>query len=592
MKPLPILNCDQLLDFCKIDPNLHEIRQYVGLDKNIFDDAFQPAIKCFVELVQLAPASESHHHACPGGLIIHTLDVMALALKKRKGYQLPIGGSIHEIGLQRHLWTYAVFVGCLLHDIGKLSSSTRLIGIRKDGSEFCWTPQSGPLTEIDRAKSYRIEFRKTPYQYHARLALTHWSLIPENGRTWLIEAGHIMSELTAWLWGDRYESGMIGEIIEYADRESTAKNLQLPPGPRFSNQIPAIDRYIKLIRTLLNDNLIKVNVNGGMGWVDHDGYLYLVCRSLAERLIHECNQLGLRNLPQDPVRVWDILQEHGYAITNDAGKAIWTIEVKTESFSHQFTCLKFESRKFSTPAKLLSPLSGEIRVLAGNNDTNTSAALVTEKLETVENLAPVTHETAGGAETGTKDFEKQENAEESAESKFLGPEVTPESIKGTDPNDGQGETAEAAALQKSETAEGPNLQGISVIQNLDYEGPETARKFLGWLQRSILERTLVLNSTQSEVHIVEEGVFLLAPAIFKTFLRLHNLEENKHNNLSKRFARLRKHIRNGDLNIHTYWVKGNNRATAIKGWVIPFNVIYEADAEIPAKNKYVQKVWP
>jgi hypothetical protein len=91
------------------------------------------------------------------------------------------------------------------------------------------------------------------------------------------------------------------------------------------------------------------------------------------------------------------------------------------------------------------------------------------------------------------------------------------------------------------------------------------------------------------VHIVEEGVFLLAPAIFKTFLRLHNLPEDKHKNLSKRFGNLRKHIRNGDVNIHPYWVSSSNRATKINGWLIPFSVIYENDYPVPHPNKFIQK---
>ena len=114
-------------------------------------------------------------------------------------------------------------------------------------------------------------------------------------------------------------------------------------------------------------------------------------------------------------------------------------------------------------------------------------------------------------------------------------------------------------------------------------------KFLTWLQRGLLEKTILINNNSAEVHIVEEGVFLLAPAIFKTFLRLHNLPVDKHKNLSKRFANLRKHIRNGDFNIHPYWVSSSNRASKINGWVLPFNIIYESDYPIPKPNKFIKK---
>jgi integrating conjugative element relaxase (TIGR03760 family) len=379
---LPICTAEQLFAQCKLDPNLAELRTLAGLDAPVFDLLIKTPIYQFAELVQLAPASEAHHHAGPGGLLKHTLDVITLALKKRRGFQLPIAGSLSEISTQRHLWTYAIFVGCLLHDIGKLSANTRLILIAKDGSEKPWTPHSGTMTHLKNLKGYRIEFRKTPYHYHAHLALTHWDLIPKEARTWLIEASNIMAELTAWLWGDKFESGTIGDIVEAADRESTAKDLQLPNEPRFSNAIPVIERYLKIIRQWIQDGTIKINTNGGMGWVDEYGHLYLVCRSLAEKLIQECNSQGLKHLPQDPVRVYDILQEHGYALPTDDGKAIWPIRVKTSGYEHKFTCLKFEARKLTLPSRPLRALEGEISIVTTDIQETVTTLQGAESIET------------------------------------------------------------------------------------------------------------------------------------------------------------------------------------------------------------------
>src|SRR5690606_33836445 len=102
---LPVLSSEQLFAQCKLDYSLSELRTLTGLDTAIFDLIVRQPILDFAELVQLAPASESHHHAGPGGLLTHTLDVITLALKKRRGYQLPIAGSLTEIANQRHLWT-------------------------------------------------------------------------------------------------------------------------------------------------------------------------------------------------------------------------------------------------------------------------------------------------------------------------------------------------------------------------------------------------------------------------------------------------------------------------------------------------------
>lgn len=619
---LPVLSPEQLFAQCKLDYSLSELRTLTGLDTAIFDLIVRQPILDFAELVQLAPASESHHHAGPGGLLTHTLDVITLALKKRRGYQLPIAGSLTEIANQRHLWTYAVFVGCLLHDIGKLSANTRLVPVAKDGVEKSWTPHSGPINLLKNIKGYRVEFRKTPYQYHAHLALTHWGLVPQYARTWLIEASNIMAELTAWLWGDKFESGTIGEIIESADRESTAKNLQLPIDKRFSNQIPVIDRYLKIIRQWIQDGAIKININGGMGWVDEHGHLYLVCRSLAEKLIQECNSQGLKNLPQDPVRIYDILQEHGYALSMEDGKAIWPIRVKTSSYEHKFTCLKFDGRKLTLPSRPLRALDGVISI--GGNEIQEAAQVTQEpakeNVKTYEqDSAAVTQDTAAIQET-EKTQEGSTHTADTAETEAIITDMPsddeimaaiaaseePETFSDTleqsaeasgtqqDTAEGMQEAGRDTAGQSLDNASEPGESGavasnVGLVRNLEYEAPDTGAKFLAWLQRGLLEKTILINNPTAEIHIVEDGILMIAPAIFKTFLRLHNLPEDKHKNLSKRFGNLRKHIRNGDMNIHPYWVSSSNRASKINGWLLPFNVIYENDYPVPKPNKYIKK---
>lgn len=617
---LPIYSAEQLFTQCKLDPKLSDLRTLAGLDSPVFDLLIKNPIYQFAELVQLAPASEAHHHSGPGGLLKHTLDVITLALKKRRGYQLPIAGSLSEISTQRHLWTYAIFVGCLLHDLGKLSANTRLILIANDGTEKSWTPHSGAMTHVKNVKGYRIEFRKTPYHYHAHLALTHWDLVPKEARTWLIEASNIMAELTAWLWGDKFESGTIGDIVEAADRESTAKDLQLPNEPRFSNTIPVIERYLKILRQWIQDGAIKLNTNGGMGWVDEHGHLYLVCRSLAEKLIQECNTQGLRNLPQDPVRVYDILQEHGYALSTEDGKAIWPIRVKAATFEHKFTCLKFEARKLSLPSRPLRPLVGEISAVTidAQETVQVTQEPVTDtaQISAKETAAPTmdasktqeVDKTQGGTEF-TADTAEPENEIDDmpSDAEIMTALTAIESATDSAPiRDSVEDPSETAPIQHesvkdtSETESSPVAteqpapsgavaENVGLVRNLELEAPDTGLKFLSWLQRGLLEKTILINNNSAEVHIVEEGVFLLAPAIFKTFLRLHGLPEDKHKNLSKRFQNLRKHIRNGDVNIHPYWVRSSNRASKLNGWLLPFNVIYEHDYPVPKPNKYVKK---
>lgn len=604
MSQLPILSSEKIFEYCKVHPNLNEWRPLAGLDTDVFDKLILEPMHRFAEVVQLAPASESHHHAGPGGLFTHTVDVITIALKKRRGYQLPLGGTISEINDQRHLWTMGIFVACLLHDVGKLSATIRLLVKYKNGTERIWNTHTEILPKLKTAVSYRIVFEKTPYEYHHKVALTHFEILPRMARSWLFSAPQVVSEVCAYLWGDRFESGIIGEIAEFADGESTARNLLIPADHRFSNAIPAIDRYLKMIRRWIAENAIRINVNGGMGWVDQKGHLYLVCRSLADKMIQECDSQGLKNLPQDPVRIYDILQEHGYALPTQDGKAIWNINITTPTFSHKLTCLKFEARKFSTPTKLLVPLEGEITIGAQEPRRdpllpNTSPH-VPDPIHEAESL-PSTEVNAQqlAEETTTASAEENQflcetnvlNSADEYQDSILDPDTPIGSSQ--DYNNraliNSNETAENAPQESVEKVVAP-VPNIQAEKPLDWEAGDTGDRFLQWLKKGLIEKTILINNVNAEVHIVEEGVFLLAPAIFKTFLNRHGLNgESLHKNMSKRFARLRVNIRTNDMNVQPYWVFSNNRATKIQGWLLPFSVIYENDYPIPKPNKFIRK---
>lgn len=45
----------------------------------------------YAELVQHFPASESYHHAYPGGMLDHGLEIVAYALKLRQSHPQPPG---------------------------------------------------------------------------------------------------------------------------------------------------------------------------------------------------------------------------------------------------------------------------------------------------------------------------------------------------------------------------------------------------------------------------------------------------------------------------------------------------------------------
>ena len=112
---------------------------------------YRKPLERYAELVQLFPASESHHHAHLGGLSDHGLEIVVCALKLRQSYLLPPGTPPEIQTQQAEAWTAGIAYAALLHDIGKLVTDSLVEDY--DGQHGC--PWHGPLR-----KPYR--FRHNP----------------------------------------------------------------------------------------------------------------------------------------------------------------------------------------------------------------------------------------------------------------------------------------------------------------------------------------------------------------------------------------------------------------------------------------------
>src|SRR3546814_6793384 len=91
------------------------------LSRKQFATLYRTPLERYAELVQVFPASEAHHHAYPGGMLDHGLEIVAYSLKLRQSHLLPVGASPEDQAAQSEAWTAAVAYAALLHDIGKIA---------------------------------------------------------------------------------------------------------------------------------------------------------------------------------------------------------------------------------------------------------------------------------------------------------------------------------------------------------------------------------------------------------------------------------------------------------------------------------------
>lgn len=226
---LPVLDFSSLVERTGTGHFVHALRAKLGFPPELFESSVRPVVAAFAEFVQLLPASESDHHAEPGGLFIHTMEVVAFALDYRRGQILPKGASPEAISGEAHRWTYAVFVAALLHDVGKPIADL-CVYLRKGAlARELWVPLAGPVTACG-ATSYRFEFApcdSRQSELHSKLpALLFNRFVPASIVDWLSADSALIRELVSCLSGVKAaEEGVLHRLVARADAESVRRNL-------------------------------------------------------------------------------------------------------------------------------------------------------------------------------------------------------------------------------------------------------------------------------------------------------------------------------------------------------------------------------
>jgi len=322
----------------------------------------------YCEVVQLLPASQAHHHAYPGGLIVHTLSVIEYAINERQKYTLPLASEPEVIEAQKNLWTYAVFVAALLHDIGKAVTMAWYIDAAQDKIR---NPAAGTLLQ-QGCKHYTLKFRPTQYyKLHERLGLLYLSqLLDSTSLDYLTRDLDIFAEVLGYVSADRASWGSIGAIVSTADQMSVADDLRIASQTGRPRQFAGAElenfgeRLLKAFRLLIEERKLAANRPGAILYLSDDQrYVYAVAKTIAEKLREKMQALGATDVPADNTRIFDELQQHGLIEATETGHAIFNIHVSIPhaNFEQDFTTLKIDSRKLFTVASLPAKMAGSVR---------------------------------------------------------------------------------------------------------------------------------------------------------------------------------------------------------------------------------------
>ncbi|MDN8600325.1 MobH family relaxase [Citrobacter sp. S2-9] len=560
------------------------IWQRTSLSGALFSQLYQTPVARFAALVQQLPASEYHHHSHPGGLLDHTLEVMAFAAKLRQRHLLPAGAAPEDQAREAEAWTAGIIYAALLHDVGKAATDTEVV---TDDNQY-WYPWQEPLT-----RPYRLKYRKNHnHALHPVVAsLLATQILPATALNWLAQYRELYESFLFCISGHYDQAGILGELVQEADRASVAQFMGANASAALERPQPSLPKQILTALRELAQSQLKLNnpASGSDGWLTDDA-LWLISKTIADRVRAWLLQQGVTGVPDSNTRLFDEMQAHGLLIPTPEGKAVWTCEINADSGwtpGCPLTLLRLPPARVWT-ADRPAPFAGKVTPVAGGANTPEPAA-------TADDIStpPAATVTDSLADLTFSLFAPEEENHASAP-------IPPES----EPTDSADETPPPAILpepQKTVVVPPPATicKPIPVPEPDEPEQtasvhttPGTGEKFIDWLRQGIATHKITVNDAKAPVHLVQGKVLLVSPGIFKLYIAMTTGDTTgeEWTKIQKSFQKLRLHLRGDDgINIFTCEVQGPRKTRQVKGYLLEKPALIFGHA-IPEDNPYLSVI--
>lgn len=523
------LSAESLLAVSHRKKLIERIWQYTALSQLQFEQLYLEPIRRYATYVQQLPASESHHHAYPGGMLDHGLELVACSLKLRQSYLLPSGAAPEDQAAQADAWSAAIAYGALLHDVGKIAVDLQ---VEYQNGER-WHPWHGPLNQ-----PYRFRYHPDrDYQLHGAAAgLLYMQILSPGLLDWLssypVLWGHLLS-----LLADHYElAGTLGELVLQADRVSTAQNIGANPTKALQAPKHSLQHHLLTGLRHLIKNEFKLNQPGAAGWLTAD-HLWLVSKTATDRLRAYLLAQSVDGIPSSNIAMFDELQSHGLVDATPGGKAVWSANVTDDDWQHRFTFLRLQPSLIWADEPRPDCFKGTVEPMMEHSlpTGETCESALDLPQPTPEGKQPV-------PEHPNQDFDYLDDLIDMLQE--------PSEV----------ETGPSAESLYSTAAPPQDVAGLA---------------FLEWLREGIHSHRLMVNDSKAKVHTVDGTFFLVTPGIFQRYAAEHpelaaeDPESEAWRRIQRQFEKLNAHLRKpNSQNIWTCTVRGPRKTTSLNGYIL------------------------
>src|SRR6266550_1827149 len=229
-----------------IEAMTEQILYWLSLDMQVRALA-ERLLERFAVTVGDLPASAAHHHAEPGGLYRHSLEVALKALEEFEGNmkmeQRP-DGSVDSFRSSRNRsrWQFATFIAALCHDLGKLFE----LDVRGKGETWC--PLDEPYAQFGRRTKTPVANWRPEREHGAHAKLSSFLMHHILSRADITYLGlprfvHLATCLSDGHSGDL--ASTLAQTVSRADQASVeqarerlmARQIKLPPNTNLYNML-------------------------------------------------------------------------------------------------------------------------------------------------------------------------------------------------------------------------------------------------------------------------------------------------------------------------------------------------------------------
>jgi len=535
---------------------LKAIQEGTSLTDLVFEAYVKEPLQRYAEHVQLLPASESHHHSYPGGMLDHGLETCVFGLRLRRQHLLPPKETPERQSSTGELWSVAVIYACLLHDIAKVVVDVDIH--LRSGRRWC-------LWEGTIPDQYRVRYLKgRDYFLHAAAnPLLCKEVIGNAGLEWLRSQPELFGLVMYAISGHAERSGVIGEIVSQADRASVAKSL----GGKVSNidKAPRESLQSKLkgaIRHIVTEK-IRLNEKGAQGFVTAEA-LWLVTPLVPREIKSYLLSHGIEGVPSNESRLYDEMQSHGLIMENPDGRSVWKCSVEVGEWRTELFMLKVHKSLVWSGDEEPEVFSGSVEVLGADQGGDRSERDSQEAARSASDVRHSTVEAAGEVKGSNDDEKSQEDLEASIIDIAMG---------------GAEKASESQVVQQENRSE---ESSDSLPDYLPDKQQEPGEAFLAWLRDGLKTHKILMNDSKALVHAVGGMLLVVSPKVFKRYCQEVSGEEKDWKEVQDSFQKLKLYKKNKDGgSFHKVRVVGpNKKSSTLSGYLVGKDDLIQRGGEV------------